>query len=237
MSEMDLWQSYAQAGYDGLMELASYRNHLLAVVDHAQVGNGMRVLDAGCGTGNLLWGLHQRGIKADVHCVDGSTAMIELARQKAAQYESFGGTADVQQADLAELITKRPFDRIISSNVLYAVPEPVRIVKGLAATARAGTRLVASTPGTKPDMNAILTEHLDLVSPAEPARQQEKSRIMTLLKPLIAPNEAIVANAKYHFVNESSLRDWFDPSEWRIASITQVYGSPPQNWLVVAQRI
>ena len=73
-----LWNLYA-ACYDLVAGLAPYQDMLDEVVAALDLRPGMRVLDAGCGTGALEARLVQRHPDVEVVAVDASPAMLARA--------------------------------------------------------------------------------------------------------------------------------------------------------------
>jgi SAM-dependent methyltransferase len=68
------------------------------------LGEGARVLDAGCGTGRVTALLAERLPRGHVVAVDGSAAMVEQARAR------LGARAEVLVADLLDLELAEPVD-------------------------------------------------------------------------------------------------------------------------------
>lgn len=84
-----------------------------AMVDLAGDVNGQRVLDAGCGSGPLSAALRAKG--AIMTGLDGSPAMVELARQR------LGDEVPLHVADLAKPLpfANDAFDVVVASLVLH----------------------------------------------------------------------------------------------------------------------
>ncbi|MGW4395877.1 class I SAM-dependent methyltransferase [Amycolatopsis nivea] len=76
---------------------------------------GRRVLDAGCGNGYFSRILAGRG--AEVTGVEPAGSLISFAREKA------GAGISYVQADLARLPEMEPFDAVVCSMVLMAIPD------------------------------------------------------------------------------------------------------------------
>jgi len=74
-----------------------------------------RILDAGCGSGSLVWWLQQRGYTATAG-IDVSGEQVEMAREL--------GVRGVARADLREYLSAHPatFDRLILRDVLEHFP-------------------------------------------------------------------------------------------------------------------
>lgn len=143
MRNQELWDSYMQA-YDFLTEVESYNQNIRTFADVVNVEPGLKVLDAGSGTGNLSLLLKRGG--AEVTSCDFSPAALARHRRK---------DPHAQQV-LASLedplpFADREFDAICCASVLFtlsregcrsALREFSRIMK------RTG-RLVVSVPSAE----------------------------------------------------------------------------------------
>jgi trans-aconitate methyltransferase len=99
---------------------------------------GERVLDLGCGTGQLTSEIAARG--ASVLGLDLSPAMIEEARRK---FPALGFTA----GDARCLDFQDQFDAVFSNAALHWIPQAERVVSGVARALRPGGRLVVEFGG------------------------------------------------------------------------------------------
>ena len=99
---------------------------------------GERVLDAGCGTGQLTYEIAQAG--ARVLGIDNSAAMIEQARQNYPEIE-------FRQSDITALPFRNEFDAVFSNAVLHWVPEADRAARAIAGSLKPGGRFVAEFGG------------------------------------------------------------------------------------------
>jgi len=97
---------------------------------------GMRVLDAGCGTGALAVEAAHRG--AEVLAIDLSPTLVDLARERAPAIRN-GGAIDFRAGDMLapEL---GAFDYVVSmdSVIHYETGDAVNVLAGLAARTRRG---------------------------------------------------------------------------------------------------
>ncbi len=141
MSSADpaLWDAEAatfdEAPDHGLLDPAvrdAWRELLLGVLPPAPAD----VADLGCGTGTLALLLSDEGYRVDA--LDFSPAMVALAEGKLA-----GSRASVRLGDAAAPgLPAASLDVVLCRHVLWALPEPVEVVRRWAAALRPGGRLV-----------------------------------------------------------------------------------------------
>ncbi len=152
-----LWNLYARC-YDRITGLLPYQEMLDEVVGALEVSPGMRVLDAGCGTGALADRLAERHPDIELVAVDWSPAMLERARTRRAWPATFtfveGSIDDVLADD------ERGFDRIASVNVIWTLPDPQRTFAQMTRRLRDGGRMVHATPTWRLRAHAIVWRHL-----------------------------------------------------------------------------
>ncbi|MET8978757.1 class I SAM-dependent methyltransferase [Streptomyces sp. NPDC004539] len=94
------------------------------------------VLDLGCGTGSLSLLAAERGHR--VTGVDGSPAMLALARAKLSGYDAGFLLGDAQAPPVGEA----RFDVVLVRHVLWALPDPARALRNWRGLLRAGGRMV-----------------------------------------------------------------------------------------------
>jgi ubiquinone/menaquinone biosynthesis C-methylase UbiE len=93
-------------------------------------GDGLRLLDVGCGTGHQLARWTASGY--EVAGVDGSAEMLSHAREN-------NPDAELQQADAQQLpFADASFDRVTSIEVLRYLPDPRRSIEEMARVLRPG---------------------------------------------------------------------------------------------------
>lgn len=118
------WASF----YDALVWLLSGGKGLAfrqATVELAEIKAGERVLDVGCGTGDLtLAAKAVAGSTGEVIGTDASPAMIDQARRKAAR----SGVEVTFQVDLIETMTfpDNQFDVVLSSLMMHHLPDDLK---------------------------------------------------------------------------------------------------------------
>lgn len=152
-----LWNVYALC-YDAITALDPYQEMLDEVVAALDLAPGMRVLDAGCGTGALAERLANACPTVEVLAVDLSPGMLKRARARRSWPASFafveGNLDDVLASD------QRGFDRIASVNVIWTLPDPRRTFARMAARLRRGGRMVHTTPRWRFRAYVVLWRHL-----------------------------------------------------------------------------
>jgi ubiquinone/menaquinone biosynthesis C-methylase UbiE len=134
----------------------------------AGISSGMRVLDIGCGMGDVTMIAAQLVESAgQVTSIDLDQASIETAQRRAAAF-GFENTS-FHRADIAEYVPSNPFDAIIGRLVLQFVPDPAAIIKHLYGLLRPGGLLALQEPTWK--LWLTYTAHLPLrLSVTEVAR-------------------------------------------------------------------
>ncbi len=109
------------------------------ILDNAEVGAGMDVLDVACGTGVMFPYYLQRDV-ASVVGIDIAPEMAKIARQK---YEN-EPKVTVICGDVEEYDFSRKFDRIVVYNAFPHFPYPKRLIKILAGLLKDGGRLTVA---------------------------------------------------------------------------------------------
>ena len=125
----------------------------------AGISSGMRVLDIGCGMGDVTMIAAQLvGYSGQVTSIDLDQASIETAQRRAAAF-GFENTS-FDRADIAAYVPPNPFDAVIGRLVLQFVPDPIAIIKRLYGMLRPGGILALQEPTWK--LWLTYTAHLPL---------------------------------------------------------------------------
>ena len=109
------------------------------ILDNAEVGEGMAVLDVACGTGVLFDYYLERKV-ASVTGIDISPEMAKIAQRKYAEQER----VQVLCGDVEEFDFGRKFDRIVVYNAFPHFPYPKRLIKTLAGLLKENGRLTVA---------------------------------------------------------------------------------------------
>jgi SAM-dependent methyltransferase len=105
--------------------------------------SGMRVLDAGSGTGHWAVGMARHG--CHVVAVDLAPAMLERARAHAREA---GVTIELREGDIGQLLDPdASFDAVHCRCVLQFAPDPAGVLRGFRRVLRDDGRLFVAVPG------------------------------------------------------------------------------------------
>ena len=109
------------------------------ILDNAEVGPGMDILDVACGTGVMFDYYLQRGA-ASVTGIDIAPEMARIAGEKYADEPR----VQVICGDVEEAVFDRKFDRIVVYNAFPHFPKPKRLIKILAGLLKEDGRLTVA---------------------------------------------------------------------------------------------
>jgi 2-polyprenyl-3-methyl-5-hydroxy-6-metoxy-1,4-benzoquinol methylase len=111
------------------------------VFAHAGLREGMRVLDVGCGVGDVsLLARTFVGESGSVLGIDRSAESIAVARRRA--QSSGARNVEFAQASLEELTSTEPFDALVGRLILLYLPEPAQALRKLLGLLRPGGLVV-----------------------------------------------------------------------------------------------
>lgn len=152
------WDAYA-ACYDTLNMLTPYREQIDRVAHIITTLQPARVLDVGCGTGNLLETLTQYNIPAALFGIDSSRAMLLHAYTKT--------NATIIQGFAHEHLPfgDAVFDAVICMQVLYTIKNPSRILIEIYRTLKPGGHILLITPTATHDAGLVLKAHAQSTKP------------------------------------------------------------------------
>ena len=150
------WDLYANC-YDSIATLQPYQALLSKVVENIPKGTS-KLLDAGCGTGNVLVAIKK--MHRDINCtgIDFSSAMLCRAKKKLP-------LANFRQLSLNEKLPfpDKYFDVVTCIKVIFAVADPEYTIKELKRVLKDGLALIIESPKEGWRMVPILKEHVKQV--------------------------------------------------------------------------
>lgn len=135
-----------QAGYDHSPRFRERLALWRGLIAH-HVSAGDRVLDAGCGAGTFSFEAVRVG--ASVTAIDGSAAMIALARTRQQELGLTDIRFDVALLDSLSAWPAGAFDVVLSSSVLEYLPDLAGEVARLVRLLKPGGRLILSMPNSE----------------------------------------------------------------------------------------
>jgi len=223
--------SYVVA-YPRLYELWPIRQMWHEVVRLADITNDSRVLDMGGGTGFLLRALSELGLAPSVVELDGDARMLEQAAAV-----PYAGQRVLHQADLTQPMANwglsGRFDRLVTVNTLYLLPDPAAMLEQVLPLAAPGASLVAATPKPNPEPLAVLAAHLSWFKAGggDPAAEENRIRTDPDFQTILTEQPRLLTRS---FPTELELRQWFEPG-WQISGdIRTTYAN--QDWLIQARK-
>lgn len=141
-----------------------------ALVDAAQVGDGMRVVDVGCGPGGLTRALADTVGEANVAAIDPAPQFVAACRAR-------HPAADVREGVAEELPwPDETFDAALACLVLAFMADPDEGVREMARVTRAGGTVAACMWDVPGGGMTMLTTFWDAVRQVRPDAQGERSR-------------------------------------------------------------
>jgi SAM-dependent methyltransferase len=197
-----LWSLYALC-YDAIVGLAPYQDMLGDVVRELGLLPGMRVLDAGCGTGGLAEHVARVCPEVELVGIDLSSTMLKIARAKRVWPDGFSFT----EADVDEFLAgdTRGFDRIASVNVIWTLPDPLATFGRMTKALRPDGGMVHTTPRLRFAAQRIAWNHI--------VRQKGWARLRAILSlPLLGLagllNLALVAQSVFRRSARDVAKRW-----------------------------
>jgi ubiquinone/menaquinone biosynthesis C-methylase UbiE len=140
------------------------------VLDHVKLPQQARVIEIGCGPGQL-WAQNADRIPAewDITLSDFSPGMVAQAQQN---LREVAGNFRFTQCDVQSIpLDDASFDAVIANHMLYHVPNRAKAFSEIRRILKPGGRFYAATNGLKhmQELNALIERFLD--APIDPAAQ------------------------------------------------------------------
>ena len=158
MGQSVFWNAYAKV-YDALPAcFPPYRELLdrtLATIRECEGDGELKVLDAGCGTGNYTVALADAGYS--VSAMDTSTEMLSWARRK---IDARQLPVQLCRASLEEPFpfADNAFDVVININALYMLSRPEAALAEFARVVKPGGTVITVNPRVQPSIVTILKD-------------------------------------------------------------------------------
>ena len=141
----------ANPGYHAHLRLSARRMRL------PSGGRGLRLLDAGCGTGASTAALLAAAPHAQIVAVDASSQMLARARAKA--WPSCVRFVHTRVEDLAGAGVTGPFDAILAAYLIRNLPDPDAQLRALRDLLRPGGTLAVHEYSVRDSIRARATWH------------------------------------------------------------------------------
>jgi trans-aconitate 2-methyltransferase len=151
---------------------------LLGLVEPCRGG---RVVDLGCGTGELTRALHERSGASATLGIDSSEAMLARSKPHA------GDGLDFELKDIAEWVPGEPVDLVFSNAALHWVDDHPALFERLTAAVRPRGQLAVQMPANHDHASHLVAER---VAGEEPFRQALGGYIRR--SPVLAPEHYAV---------------------------------------------
>lgn len=158
-----LWWVYAYL-YDGLLHFYPYRNLVATVTKRLELRRSMRLLELGCGTGNVIVSASQYA-EVNIVGVDSCKAMLRQAQHKL-KPQIMSGQVELVCQDALEYLKSQDtgsFDCISMVNFLYAVDDRPSIWFECLRVVKPSGRIIVTT-STDGGSRPIILEHLSNAS-------------------------------------------------------------------------
>ncbi|MBU4533630.1 MAG: methyltransferase domain-containing protein [Firmicutes bacterium] len=235
--ENRLWQLYARVYDTILLRFLPYRRLLRVSAEALNSAPGWKVLDAGCGTGNLTSHIARTRPETLLTAVDFAPAMLRRAARKVKN----NSKVTVRQVDLNRLLpfAESEFDAVVCVNVLYAVEDPERLLRELNRVLKPNGRFVLVNPANQPKMRFIVQEHISELRLSQPllwpfllAGQVLRTLPQLLVFTLV--NAHIQRQQEYHFYSVKRLVESIGDSGFKVIRSERVYGE--QCWFMICAK-
>ncbi len=239
-----LWSQYSRF-YDSVYHLMPYRSLLWDSYQALELGPGMKLLDAGCGTGNFECFIAEKNAPpVEIEAVDFSPAMLEVAKKKCGALGNVNLACKDLNSDLP--YSDATFDRIVSINVWYALEETDRTMREFLRVLKPGGILVLTSPAPHFKITALLVDHFRRVRNIWGALRKVRTLASSLLVLLTTGLGSALLNVlvinrrehqgRYESLGEAEMRTFLgrhsDPGQFQV-----VPAMANQNVLATVTRV
>ena len=153
---MSIWNLYAKV-YDVINQNVSYVKMLDNVVESLDLHDGVRILDAGCGTGNFEKKVLTINSNVKITAVDFSDEMLTRAKKK-----KYPDRVNFKKMDLNKktIFTDNYYDFIVSINFLYTLKKQAPCLNELYRILKPGGKIVIANPDDHYSFRALFRAQL-----------------------------------------------------------------------------
>lgn len=240
MFDERFWDEYMTRYDEAVATLDPYRSLIERCVEWGQPRPGERVLDLGCGTGNLLRRVADSSAGVRSYGVERSTRAAAITADKLA-----GRDASLFVADLDELrwrdaleASGAPVDLAFMVNVLYDLRDPAAVLRALRRVIRVGGRLIISNPHD-PRPQLLLDAHDAWRASASPVERALDDRYAPARRWMLDANSKIAHRAKareLHFLQRQDMITLLNGAGFLVTRLDErAYAGV--NLLLEAQRV
>lgn len=121
--------------------------------------DGMRVVDLGCGSGELTQRMHGQLVAKETLGIDTSDAMLAMAAARA------GSGVRFEKRDIATFTAEPPFDLVFSNAAIHWVDDHPRLLGRLAAMLAPGGQLAVQIPANDDHLSHTVARELGREEP------------------------------------------------------------------------
>ncbi|MBI2895694.1 MAG: class I SAM-dependent methyltransferase [Deltaproteobacteria bacterium] len=226
--DQGFWDRYFRY-YDALEQFEPYREMLDLVARLCEPARGVRILDVGAGTGNLLSRLRAAGATA---------VALDANDRGLARAASKGPSVPCIRATLDSPLPIRPasFERVTAVNVLYTLSPAAaeRCLREVRRVLRPGGRFVFVTPveGAKPQMVYVESVRRWWREQGPIGAARRMARVIVPTVAILAYNERIRRQGDqgaFRFFREVELREELVRAGFEVGEIGRTYAN--QAWI------
>ena len=219
------------------MRALPYQQLVKEVCGALQLPSGGRLLDAGCGTGNLLVSTNRFLQLSEGLGLDASEAMLKRARKKIKGCSNLA----VQQSDLNLIlpIAKDYFDGAVCINVLYCMKNPLFALSQIGRFLKTGGSLVLVTPPARPRLAPLFSGHAGALKKEYRALWPfvfiaHFLYLLPFMPLFLIINLFIKGHGTFHFFEREELLALARQAGFAVEELKKTYAG--QGWLLVGRK-
>lgn len=228
--------------YDNVYRLMPFRKLMWDIYESLDVKPGMKILDAGCGTGNFESFIFSKiTFPLEIESIDNSTSMVLKAQEKCKNFAK----VDFKIADLNQRLNYPDctFDRVVSIDTLGSLENPYITIRELLRVLKPNGKLLISDSFLNDRAFPILFEHIKRIKNIRNF-QRKISAFGNLFRGLPVFNSnfrnkskisVYKKTEKYNYFNENSIKEVLKKVTFQDADFTQARAN--QSWIASLNKI